>query len=87
MNAVLHFAPVGVSVAKLNICSVIAEEEAGNRSSEYVWHTDAHHDQHLNRTAKDTATQKATVYQKQSIFFFPACIDCIMCKKDELSSM
>lgn len=51
MNAVLHFAPVGVSVAKLSICSVIAEEEAGNRSSEYVWHTDTHHDEHLNRTA------------------------------------
>lgn len=69
MNAMLHFAPVGVSVAKLSICSVIAEEEAVDRFSEYVWHMDTHHYQHLNRTAKDTATQKAS-------------IDCIMCKKE-----
>lgn len=89
MNAVLHFAPVGVSVAKLSICSVIAEEEAGNRSSEYVWHTDTHHDQHLNRTAKDTATQKATVYQKQIFFFSFLRVLTASCakRKDELSSM
>lgn len=90
MNAVLHFAPVDVSVAKLSICSVIAEEEeeAGTRSSEYVWHTETHHDQHLNRTAKDTATQKASVSETKHFFPFLRVLTASCAKrKDELSSM